>query len=84
VSRYQDKPAPAQARTSTGSLLGRPRRDARILTVLSVNEWTKGADVAEQLGLSLTAAYVALWRAERRGLLEHRRGQGYRLKEQRS
>ena len=44
----------------------------------------KGADVAERLGLSPTAAYVALWRAERRGLLEHCPGQGYRLKGQQS
>jgi hypothetical protein len=44
----------------------------------------KGAEVAERLGLSLQAAYTALWRAEQRGWIEHRRGHGYRLKEQRS
>jgi biotin operon repressor len=84
VSRGQDKPVPAQPRTSTGNLLGRPRGDARILAVLDARAWMKGEVVAERLGLSLVAAYTALWRAEQRGLIEHRRNQGYRLKEQRS
>ena len=84
MSRGQDKPAPVQPRTSTGNLLGRPRGDARILAALDAHAWMKGEVVAERLGLLPGAAYAALWRAEQRGLIEHRRNQGYRLKEQRS
>ena len=64
----------------THNLGGRPRGDARVLAVLRTDEWTKAAVVAERLGLSLAAANQALWRAERRGLIEHSRYRGYRVR----
>ena len=83
MTHRRDQLVPVQAeqpRASTRNLGGRPRGDARILAVLSSDEWTTTAVVAERLGLSLNAAYVALWRAERRGLLEHRYRRGYRVR----
>ena len=67
-------------RTSARNLGGRPRGDARVLAVLGTDEWMKAAVVAERLGLSLAAANQALWRAERRGLIEHSRNRGYRVR----
>ena len=83
MSRCQDEPERAQSQTSTRTPTGRPRGDARVLAVLG-DEWVLASDIAERLGLSRRAALQALWRAERRGLIEHRRGYGYRLKEQQS
>ena len=83
MSRCQGEPELAQSRTSTRKLMGRPRGDARVLAVLG-DEWVLASDVAERLGLSRAAALQALWRAEQRGLIEHRRSYGYRLKEPRS
>ena len=80
----QDQLLPVQAeqpRTSTRNLGGRPRGDARVLAVLRADEWTKAVVVAERLGLSLAAAYEALWRAEQRGLIEHGWHRGYRVRE---
>jgi len=79
----QDQLLPVQAeqpRTSTRNLGGRPRGDTRVLAVLRAEEWTTAAVVAERLGLSLKATYVALWRAEQRGLIEHRWRRGYRVR----
>ena len=56
---------------------GPPRGDARILACLG-DGWSTAHEVARQLRISRTAAQKALWRAERRGLLEHRAGGGYR------
>jgi predicted Rossmann fold nucleotide-binding protein DprA/Smf involved in DNA uptake len=68
-----------QPRTKGGKLLGRPRGDARVLAVLG-DEWMPASEVAERLGLSLGAAYMALVRAERRGVIEHRYHRGYRVR----
>ena len=83
MSRGQDEPELAQSQPSTRNPGGRPRGDARVLAVLG-DEWVLASAIAERLGLSRGAALQALWRAERRGLIEHRRGYGYRLTEQRA
>jgi biotin operon repressor len=62
---------------------GRPRRpDEQLLAVLSSDRWVTGRAVAAQLGVSATAARVALYRAQQRGApIESRRRYGYRLRE---
>src|SRR2546423_7409879 len=84
MSHCQDEPELAQSQPRTRNPTGRPRGDARVLAVLGTDTWAKGSEVAERLGLSPGAAYAALWRAQRRGLIEHRPRYGYRLKEAQS
>lgn len=69
---------PEQPRTPLGKLLGRPRGDAGVLAVLNADGWTLAATVAERLGLKPMAAYQRLIRAQRRGLIDHAWGKGYR------
>lgn len=70
---------PEQPRTPSGRLVGRPRRDDALLTALDTRTWTKALVVAHRLGKSKSATCKALWYAQKRGLVEHRRGYGYRL-----
>lgn len=65
------------------SRTGRPRGDADVCATLDAEQWTKGLVVARRLGKHLSATYVALWRAEKRGLIEHKWRSGYRLRRQR-
>ena len=81
-----DATSPGQAeqpRTSTGKLMGPPRGDARILAILG-DQWMSAEGVAARLKISRSAAYRALGRGEARGLIEHRPGGGYRVRDQRS
>ena len=71
--------APRQPRTRHGRRLGRPRRDEALLAVLSYSERRGARDVAESLGITLGAASQALYRAEKRGLVECQRMHGYVL-----
>lgn len=70
--------SPEQPRTVHGKRLGRPRGDVALLTVLSHHEWTQVPAVAERLGKTITATLQALQRARRRGLVQNKRGHGYR------
>lgn len=69
----------SQPRTANGCLLGRPRGDGRVLAVLNADTWQTWHTVADRLGLQRNATLQALWRAQQRGLIEHRRGIGYRI-----
>jgi DNA-binding transcriptional regulator GbsR (MarR family) len=71
---------PQQPRTRHGKPWGRPRGDVRVVAVLR-DEWMPLSEIRERLGLSLDATRQALLRARRRGLVEHRRGRGYRRAE---
>ena len=71
--------SPRQPRTRNGRRLGRPRGDAALLAVLSYTHRRGARDVAERLGISVLAASQALYRAQRRGLVECQRMHGYRL-----
>ena len=68
---------PQQPRTPHGKLWGRPRGDARIMAILGA-EWMPLSEIKERLGLSVDATRQAVLRAKRRGVIEHRRGLGYR------
>jgi transcriptional regulator with XRE-family HTH domain len=70
-------------RTSAGQVVGPPRGDGRILAVLG-DTWMSAEAVAARLQISRSAAYRALWQGEAGGLLEHRPGGGYRVRDQRS
>jgi len=75
---YVATPGPAP-RWPHGKLKGRPRGDATVLAVLD-DTWTLAPVIAERLGKSYLATLQALNRAYLRGLIEHRRGRGYRRK----
>lgn len=70
---------PTRPRPGARAPAGPPRADARI-TALLRGAWLSAEDVAARLRVSKAAAYRALWRAEARGLIEHRHGGGYRAR----
>jgi hypothetical protein len=71
---------PQQPQTRHGKLRGRPRGDERIVAIVGP-DWAPFSVIADRLGLSRDAARQALLRATRRGVIEHRRGLGYRRAE---
>jgi hypothetical protein len=64
----------------TPARIGPPRGDAAVLAVLTEDTWSPLSHVAARLGKPVSATSMALYRAKRRGLLEHKRGVGYRLR----
>jgi DNA-binding XRE family transcriptional regulator len=64
---------------NTDRRVGPRREDDRILAALG-GAWLSAEGVAARLRVSTAVAYQALWRAESRGVVEHRHGGGYRVR----
>jgi hypothetical protein len=57
---------------------GRPRGDAALLGAFTGMGWLSLREVIERTGKSYWATQQALYRGQRRGVIEHQAGRGYR------
>lgn len=75
AARHRSSPYAA-----TPARIGPPRGDATVLAVLTEDTWSSLSYVAARLGKPISTTSMALYRAKRRGLLEYKRGAGYRIR----